>query len=642
MVEESGSGKWMKGAIAAIAVTMSVYHLAAARFVFLPFDLHKVIHIGVALILTILGFYIKKKSIVGKMVDGFLIFACLLVSLYFILEYDNIVMRVGYPYPLDYTMGGIIILIALIVNCRVWGKLTTSIVLLSMLYALFGKYLPGIFFHGGVSIPRMIAYSSSYYRGIYGSLAGVSSMEVFLYILFGAMLQSAGAIDLFMEVGKVFARKFRSGPAQAAVASSALFGTISGTIAANVATTGAFTIPAMIKKGFSKEFAGAVEATASTGGQIMPPVMGVTAFIMAGIIGMPYSYICLAAALPAVLYYIFIGFSIELRAIKMGFIREDMALSGAKEMLRKHGYLILPLIVLIVSLAMQNPAAVGAFHAIIAIIICFTVRWALYYGRDFRKTGKEIYRFLFEGLRDGGISGSLIAVVMATLGIIVEMFVVTGFGQKLSQGMVEFSEGNLFLLLILCMTTCLFFGTMMPTTAAYLLTALLAAPAMIALGVGELNAHMFVFYFGVMAAVTPPVAIGALVACGISKGDYIKTGVIASRLAMPGFILPFFFIYRPEILWLGHPLLQVFFGFVCILVGLLSLTCAVEGVMMAKVTLNIFERILLVVVAGLEFDPGVGTSILGWVILAIIIFLQLRKRRTQNWVGFKPLSNNKS
>ena len=170
----------------------------------------------------------------------------------------------------------------------------------------------------------------------------------------------------------------------------------------------------------------------------------------------------------------------------------------------------------------------GAFHAIVALIIAFTVRWALYYGRNFRKTGKEVYRFLVEGLCDGGISGAQIAVVMATLGIVVEMFVVTGFGQKLSQGMVEISEGNLFILLIMSMVTCIFFGMMMPTTAAYLLTVLLAAPAMVSLGVNVLNAHMFVFYFGVMAAVTPPVAVGALVACGISKGTILK------RVLSPG------------------------------------------------------------------------------------------------------------
>ena len=637
MVEESGSDPWVKRAIGAVAVAMSLYHFVAARFVLLPFDLHKVIHIGLALILTLLGFYAKRRSTGLRTIDGVLIFISVGASLYFILDYDNIVMRVGYPYLLDFTMGGIIVLITLEVNRRVWGKLITAITLLTMLYAYFGSYLPGIFFHGGIRIPRLIAYSSSYYRGVYGSLAGVSSMEVFLYILFGSMLKAAGAVDFFMEVGKVFARRFRSGPAQTAVVSSGLFGTISGSIAANVATTGAFTIPAMIKRGFSKEYAGAVEATASSGGQIMPPVMGVAAFMMAGIIGMPYAYICLAAALPAVLYYIFLGVSIEIQAIKKNMPRETVALTGTKEAAKKHAYLVLPLIVLVYSLSLRNPAATGAFHAIVALIIAFTVRWALYYGRDFRKTAKEIYRFLFEGLSDGGISGAQIAVVMATLGIVVEMFVVTGFGQKLSQGMVEISEGSLFILLIMSMITCIFFGMLMPTTAAYLLTVLLAAPAMVSLGVNVLNAHMFVFYFGVMAAVTPPVAIGALVASGIAKGDYFKTAFIAWRLALPGFLLPFFFIYRPEILWLGHSPIKIFLGFVFILIGLLCLTIAFENFLLRK--LRIYERLLLICAALLEFEPGLGTSILGTIIFFAIYYFQWKsRRRTQNSVEFTPLS----
>ena len=223
MVEEPQSDKSVKRAIEAFAVAVSLYHLVSARFVLLPFDLHKVIHVGLALILTLLGFYAKRRSAGLRAIDGVLIFITVVVSLYFIWDYDNIVMRIGYPYLLDFTLGGIIVLITMEVNRRVWGKLITAITLITMLYAYFGNYLPGIFFHGGIRIPRLIAYSSSYYRGIYGSLAGISSMEVFLYILFGSMLKAAGAVDFFMEVGKLFSRRFHSGPAQTAVVSSGLF-----------------------------------------------------------------------------------------------------------------------------------------------------------------------------------------------------------------------------------------------------------------------------------------------------------------------------------------------------------------------------------------------------------------------------------
>jgi TRAP transporter 4TM/12TM fusion protein len=623
MMDKSAISKWLERVIVVIAIIMSIYHLIAARFVLLPFDQHKVIHLGLALILTILSFYIKERSLIKKTVFGFMLFASLFGSLYFILDYYEIVMRVGYPAAADYLLGGLMVTIVLVVTCKGWGLIIPTVTLFTMVYAYFGQHLPWIFWHGGMSFPRLIAYSSSYFRGIYGSLTGISSMEVFLFVLFGCMLKAAGAIDFFMQAGMVWAKRFRSGPAQTAVLSSALFGTISGTIAANVATTGAFTIPAMIKKGFSKEYAGSVEACASTGGQIMPPVMGASAFIMAGITGISYPHIALAALIPALIYYIYLGVSIEIRAIRNGFGKDDFSIADTKEAARKHAYLVLPIIILVLSLSAGNPAATGAFHGIMSLIIAFVIRQMLFYSKDLKKAGKEIYRFLLEGLTDGAKSSASIAVILATMGIVVEMFVTTGFGQKLSQGMIEVSGGSLLLLLFMSAITCIFFGMGIITSGAYLLVALLGAPAMMSMGVPLLNAHMFVFYYAVMAAVTPPVAIGALVASGIAGGDYFKTALFSMRLALPGFLLPFFFIYRPEVLWFGYSPPIVIFGFVSALAGLVNITILLENFMLRK--LRIYESILLILSTFLLFEPGIGTSLLG---LGILIAIYLNQRRT--------------
>jgi len=602
-----------------LAVAVALYHIAASRFVIFAFEQHKTLHVGAALSLIFLE-AVCRGRIRERFFYGLFFFVAAAISVYFVADYYSLVMNIGYPETFPTVLGGIMILLTLEASRKTWGWIIPTIALATMAYAYFGQYLPGIFFHGGMAFARLIAYASIYFRGIYGSLTGVSSIEVFLFILFGSLLKAAGALDLFMQLGMVVSRKFRSGPAQTAVVSSALMGTVSGTVAGNVATTGTFTIPSMISKGFSPEYAGAVEACSSTGGQIMPPVMGVAAFLIVGLTGIPYAHVALGAILPALLYYIYLGISIEIRAAKRGFRRETASLSGTMESLIRNSCLALPLVVLVVSLALHNPTSAAAFHSIVSLVVVVAGRELILKKGDLGTAGKSVIRLMVSGLNEGARNGAKIAVVMATLGIVVEMFVVTGFGQKLSQAILSISEGSILVLLLMTAATCIFFGMGMPTTGAYILVALLAAPAMVNQGVPLLHAHMFVFYYGVMSNLSPPVAAGALVACGISGGNYLKTAVLAFRLALPGFLLPLFFVFRPEILWLGYPFFQVIFSFLVVLVGLVAATAAIENHLLRK--LRIFERILLTIAALCAFTHGVTSSLIGVGILLGLVLVQ--------------------
>jgi len=612
---------WLRASATVLALAMAAHHLLFAKMAFLPLDQHKVIHVGFALALSLLGLYSTQKSLLSRAFLVASIGVAAGLTFYFVAYYYDIVMRIGYPRPLETTLGILIVGIVLETTRRNWGNTIPAVAILGMLYGYFGYYLPGIFFHGGIPIPRLFAYASTYYRGIYGSLTGVSSVEVFLFITYGCLLKAAGGLDLFMKVGQVAGSRLRSGPAQAAVVTSGLMGTISGTIAANVATTGAFTIPTMIKRGYSKEYAGAIEAVASTGGQLVPPVMGIAAFLIAGLTGISYLVVCQAALLPALAYYLYLAVTVQIRAVKMNLPMTVESTEGLWGAVKEHGYLVLSLAVMVYSLALRNPPGLAAFHGITTL--CLTFCLAQFFRRGFgQRTLRRILEFLKTGFEEGAVSGAKIAIVIATLGIIVELFIVTGFAQKLSHGMLEISGGNLLLLAVLAGVTCIFFGMGMPTTGAYLLVALLGAPAMVDLGIPMLAAHFFVFYFGLMSSVTPPVAVGALVASGISGGNYLKTAITSARLALPGFLMPFFFLYRPQILWAGYPLGQVFLVFISVLLGLVSMTFIFENFTFRR--LRLYERGLLLVTAVLLLEPEVLTSVLGMALFAVVLLLQRR------------------
>ncbi len=614
--------------ITIIAIFVSIFHIYQARWMFLPVDQHKVVHVASGLLFVFLGSLIFKKnkySLINNLIT--LIFALLsiLFSAYILFNYHEIVTKIGVPAQIDIIAGGILVLLVLEGTRRAWGPIIPTIVILSLAYGYFGSHLPGILFHGGLNIRRLIAYSSVYFQGIYGSLTGAGAMEVFMFILYGCILEKAGGIDFFMTIASRLGGRLRSGPAQSAVLGSAFMGTISGSVAANVATTGKITIPLMIKNGYTKELAGAVEAVASTGGQLMPPVMGVVAFLMASTTNNHYFQICKTALFPALIFYLYLAFTIQIRAERKNLSNpEKDSHNDLWAALKKDGYLLISLFVLIYSLAIYLPPAVAAYNAIVTLFILFALK-TFFIKRNWKTFIQEMGQFFVHSLSSGAKQATKLGLILACLGIMVELFVVTGFAQKISFQMIELAGGNLLLMLGLIALTCILFGMGMPTVGTYMVVSVLSAPALVKLGIPLLAAHMFVFYYGLMAMVTPPVGVGVIVATGITEGNYFKTAFHATKLALPGFILPLFFIFRPEILWIDVTIYEAFLTFIFILTGLICLASIFERFFLNK--LNLWEIITLVIICYLLLSIGKMSSLIGLFFFFFFSLFQYAKYR---------------
>ncbi len=603
---------------------MSLYHMISTKWLLVTLDEHKVLHIALGLILVYLLAINTVKGKTGRFKNVFnwiLLFISIGASAFILVNYESISTNIGLPSTSDTIVGFILVVIVLEATRRAWGFIIPTIVLIAMLYGYFGQYMPGILYHSGLSFERLVAYASTNFQGIYGSFTGIGAREVFLFVLLGTTLQAAGATNFFMKIAQGVGGRFRSGPAQAAVISSAFMGSVSGNISTNVATTGSITIPMMHQRGLSKEYAGAVEAVASTGGQIMPPVMGAAAFLMATNLGVSYAQILIAALLPALTYYIYLAVSIQIRAVKVEIAMEQDEKVNALQAFKEDGYLLLSLVVLIFALYIKVPVTLAALYAILSLMILVGIKKMLVL-KDIKLFFKEMGSFLVESLKSGAINGTKLGLMMASLGIMIELFVVTGFAQRLSFQMIDLAGGHLPLLLILVAITCLIFGLGMPTTGAYLTVALLAAPAMISFGVPAIVAHFYVFYFALMAAVTPPVGIGAIVATGISGGNYLKTALHATKLALPGFMLPVFFVYRPELLFVEASLLEGLFAFISTLAGLIAISALIEWHFINK--LKIWHAFLLIISSILLLFPELFTSIVGLIIFTGVIWIQYK------------------
>lgn len=626
MAKEKENSNTIGLIINSIALLAGIYHMIIARWLFIPLDQHKVIHLGTALCIIFLGaIQIKKGKNITNLLTATLALIAISISFFVVINYELIATRIGFPVFSDTVVGLILILLVLEGTRRSWGSIIPIVVFLSLLYGYFGKYLPSIFYHGGLRLPRLIAYSSTYFQGIYGSLTGTGSMEVFMFCMLGAFLSASGAIEFFIACAQSIGKKSRSGPAQAAIVASGMMGTVSGSVAANVVTTGSVTIPLMVKNGYRNEFAGAVSAVASTGGQLMPPVMGVAAFLISASTGTPYFTLCKIALLPAIAYYFYLFAAVHFRALKRNLpppiMTENINLTDT---FKAHGYLLLPILALMWFMARHVSPSVSAFYAIFILVGLYAIKTLFVVKCNLKIFTSKMIKFLYKSLVSGAMEGLKVGLILACLGIMVEIVVVTGFAQKLSFQMVELSGGLLPLLLILVALTCIVFGVGMPTTGVYMVVSVLAAPALVKFGIPLVAAHLYVFYFGLMAMVTPPVAVGAIVASGIAKSDYMRTGLIASRLAVPGFLLPVFFIYRPQILFINGTLGDTFIVFLSCCVALFCLAAALERHMFSK--LNLIEVALLLTAAILLIYENKLASILGLIIAAIIVASQIRQR----------------
>jgi TRAP transporter 4TM/12TM fusion protein len=500
---------------------------------------------------------------------------------------------------------------------RAVGLPITIIAIIFLAYAMYGPYMPAFLAHRGLDLERLVQTMFFTTEGILGTPLGVSATFIFLFLLFGSFLVKTGVGQYFNDLAVSLAGKRTGGPAKVAIFSSALQGTISGSSVANVVTSGSFTIPMMKKLGYKKEFAGAVEATASTGGQIMPPIMGAAAFLMVEFIGGGITYwdIAKAAAIPALLYFsgVWIMTHFEAKRVGLRGLNDD-EMPNRKEVFKKI-YLLLPILAVIV-LLMSGMSVIRA--ALWSIVITIAVSMI-------RKDTRINFRDAIDALVDGARTALGVAAATAAAGIIVGVVVKTGLGLKMANGLLDLSGGLLIPTLMLTMVAAIILGMGSPTTANYVITSTIAAPAIILLGVPDLSAHLFVFYFGIVADITPPVALAAFAAAGVSGGDPIKTGVNASKLAIGAFIIPYMFVLSPELLMIDTTWYYLIWVVFTALAGMMAIGAGVIGYWLRK--LNPLERLLGIAGGLMLIYPEGMTDIIGLGIFILLIVLQVFFKR---------------
>ncbi|MBW0763165.1 TRAP transporter permease [Mammaliicoccus lentus] len=611
-----------------LAIILSLFVLAASSFLNLQTFHQNSIFLLLIVLLGFLLYPLNKRGIDKhhpSIIDiGFIILALLGIG-YIILNYNTLhVDRASHANTTDYIFAVIAIIVLFEITRRTIGIFIPLLSIFAIIYALYGNYFPIDFAHSGFSLNRLLYRFYMTTEGIFGSTLSIAATYIMLFILFGAFLGVSGASKLFNDLALAIAGQRRGGPAQVAVISSALTGSLNGSAVANVATTGSFTIPLMKNIGLTPRFAGGVEAAASTGGMIMPPIMGAAAFIMAGFLGVPYTTIVLAGIIPAVFYYIALIWAIDTEAKKKGLkgvSKENIPL--VRKVLKERGALLLPIIVVIVALLIGKTAIFAGFAGIISSII------ASYCTTD--KTNRVTPKSFLEALIDGAKGSIQVALACASVGIVIATVGMTGVGSMLAYNVIDIAGGHLIVILIMVMVTCIVLSFGLPSTALYIVVAVTVAPSLVQAGVEPLAAHFFVFYFGAMSNVTPPVALAAYTGAGIAKADPVKTSWTALRLALPGFIIPFLLVYHPELLLNDATTGGLNYGqlIVTILISLVGIYALVTGMGNYLFTkLNILERILFIVFAVMLIFPEIITSIvgvIGVILLMSVHYIKFRK-----------------
>lgn len=612
-------GRRLKILVSVIAIAMSVFQLISVWFPLSGMQ-QRSVHFGFVITLIFSTIPLRQKDAKSSIpfYDWLFILAGVFVSAYIFLEQEQIAFeRMGWPNEWDLLAGVLIIILTFEVTRRISGLVLPLIAGISILYNFFGEHIPGIAGHAGQDFSRIIGTLSLFSEGIFGMPLGVIATFVVMFIIFGAFLLESGTGQFFIDFAFALLGRIRGGPAKVAVVASSLFGTVSGSIIANIVGTGTFTIPLMKKAGYRPIFSASVEAVSSSGGQLMPPIMGASAFLIAEILGISYIKVCLAALVPAVIYYVAVFMAVDLEAAKCGLRGLPASeLPRILPLLKEKGHLAIPLLVLIYFLAVvwASPQRAG-FWAIVATIVVSNLR------KSTRMGIKSILRALEQGAK--GILE--IAAICAIAGVVIGSFTVTGLGLKLSSILIDLAGGNLFLLLFLSMIASLILGMGLPTLACYIILAVLVAPAMIKLGVLPLAAHLFVFYFGIIAAITPPVALGAYVAAGIAGSPPFQTGWVSCRLALVAFLLPYMFVYEPNLILRGD--ISIFKAIQAVftaIIGSAALAVALQGYLFTH--LNFILRLICGIAAVMMIKPGTLTDILGAILIGIVLTEQFLAR----------------
>jgi len=618
-------GRWA-WVVGFLGVSLTLFHLYTGYFGTLPSQKQGAIHLGTGLGIIFLLFPIKrglhKKQTTVPWYDVLLAFTAMYVTYHKIVFFDSILQsRISGYSPLDIFISILGILLVLEATRRTVGLPIVIVAGVAILYGLFGKFIPTqILSHPGFSFDRIM--TNLWYRetGVFGTPIQISAKFIFLFLFFGVILVHTKIGQFFNDLAFAITGRYTGGTAKAAVVASALQGMVSGSSVGNTVASGSFTIPMMKKAGFKPEFAAATEASASTGGQIMPPLMGAAAFIMMEYLGVAYSTIMLAALIPAILYFtgIFIGTHFE--AKKLGIRGLPKAqLPIFTEIMKRNGYMLLPLVIIIGTILVGFTPQRAALLGIISAFLVSLLR------KDTRMSFIQTIKVLEEGAR---VALPVIAAV-ATAGIIAGVVSMTGLGSKFAAGIIALSSGHLLLALVFTMIACIILGMGLPTTANYVVTATIAAPALINdFGVAPLAAHMFVFYFGIVADITPPVCLAAYAGAGIAKANPFKTGIIAVKLAIAAFIIPYIFIFNPILVLVDVTPLKLIIAVTTAILGMIAVSSAMIGYFIRNSRL--WERGVLLIGGLLLIVPELLTSIIGTLLIAIIWFIQRNRKDETN------------
>ena len=604
-------------------LAFSLFQLYTSIFGVYTAPIQRSIHLGFALALIFLLFPMRKKNLHKAKVAWYDFILALLgigVGAYWPLMMEDLVNRVGRLTQLDLFIGLVAIILVLEATRRTVGLPITIIATVFMVYALYGPYMPGFLAHRGLDMDTLIHTMFFTTEGILGTPLGVSATFIFLFLLFGAFLVKTGVGQYFNDLAVSFAGKRVGGPAKVAIFSSALQGTISGSSVANVVTSGSFTIPMMKKLGYRKEFAGAVEAAASTGGQLMPPIMGAAAFLMVEFIGGGITYwdIAKAATIPALLYFAGIWIMVHFEAKRVGLRgMTDEELPDRKEVLKKI-YLLLPILAVILLMVSGMSIMRAALWSILITILVSMIR------KDTRIGFKDATNALVDGAR----TALSVAAATAAAGIIVGVVTKTGLGLKLANGLLDLAGGVLIPTLMLTMVAAIVLGMGSPTTANYVITSTIAAPAIILLGVPDLSAHLFVFYFGIIADITPPVALAAFAAAGVSGGEPLRTGVNSAKLAIAAFIIPYMFVLSPELLMIDTTWYNLIWVVFTAISGMMAIGAGIIGHWLRPLTW--YERIIGLVGGLLLIYPEGMSDMIGLGLFIFLIVLQLVFKRNNS------------
>ena len=615
--------------VTAFAIIVSLYHMYTAYFGSPPVLVHRSVHVAMILVLAFALYppFMKANREKIPFYDILLILASISTAVYVFINYEDIVRRAGIPTTLDIVFAAILVVLVIEAARRITGWALPILAILFLLYSVYGREMPGMLRHRGYDWEKTLNFSYLTTEGIFGTAIGVAASYIFLFVLFGAVLQKSGMGQFFNDIALALAGQTKGGPAKVAVVASGFLGSINGAAVANVVTTGAFTIPMMKRVGYKPVFAGAVESSASVGGQILPPIMGAAAFIMAETLGMPYREVAIAALVPALLYYLGVIAQVHLRASRQGLkgISRDN-LPAVKEVLVERGHLLMPLVFLIYMLFFTGRTIL--FSAFLTIIVTLVVA-------QLRKTTRMSIMEILDSFALGAKTSVSVSIACAAVGIVVGVVTLTGFGVTLANAIVTVGAGNLLLSLVLTMIACIILGMGLPSIPTYIITATMAAPALGQLGVEPLVAHMFVFYFGLFANITPPVALAAFAAAGISGADPVKTGFQSMRLSLAGYIIPFIFVFNPAMLLQEVSASEAILVAVTGTIGVLLLSVTVEGHLMVRA--NPILRILFVASALTMMAPDLITDLIGAVVGILAIALQCIAAKKQDALSLQNI-----